>query len=124
MVDRRPGPVDTLATELWGTLAEKLVAIIGTEGFKALLDRSLHVASIPFPWLALPASGDDIPSRLEGLAAALRGQAANEAAQATTFLLSTFTGVLGTLIGQPLTTHLLRSAWGTAFEPDGQDTTQ
>lgn len=124
MVDRHQGDIAASTLPLWSPLAKSLVTIIGQDGFLALLDRSLHVAGEAFPWLLKYAPGAPISSRLEGLQSALSGRAADEATQAMVLLLSTFTGVLATLIGTPLTTNILRTAWGQPFADAVQELTK
>lgn len=124
LVDRHQGDIAACTQQLWTPLAKSLVTIIGQDGFLALLDRSLHVAGEAFPWLLKPALGAHISSRLEALQSALSGRAADEATQAMVLLLSTFTGVLATLIGTPLSTHILRTAWGQPFEDAVQELTK
>lgn len=120
MLSRRPEAVAEVSVGLWLQLSKSLVAIIGQEGFEALYDRSLHLASEAHRWLV-----DEVPhasesTRFERLHSALQSKDLAEATSATVLLLSTFTGILSTLIGQQLTTNILRAAWGDAFEEAAQ----
>lgn len=92
---------------LWERLAVELVATIGRNGFNALYARSLHVVRVQHPWLA-----GDVDPRFEKLRASLEQQTPATAAAASIALLNTFIGTLIQLIGEPLTTAILRSAWG------------
>ncbi|MBS3998690.1 MAG: hypothetical protein KGZ67_15365, partial [Hydrogenophaga sp.] len=51
LLGRQPAQVVDVAVDLWERLAAGLVVIIGTEGFNALYDRSLHLAGEAYPWL-------------------------------------------------------------------------
>lgn len=116
IVSRQPEAVGDMATDLWERLFASLVSIIGNDGFDALYDRSLHLAGATFPWL-LPAHLDPKKhERFSHLKFGLQGRDLQEAGLAMVLLLSTFTSVLSTLIGQELTRNILRSAWGDAFE--------
>lgn len=121
MVARQPERVAEVAVDLWERLSTRLVMIIGNDGFAALYDRSLHLASASHPWLA----PDDPPagthSRFARLKSGLQERQPDDAQAASVLLLTTFTDVLVTLIGQQLTTNILRAAWGDAYEPAAQE---
>jgi hypothetical protein len=121
LVGRSVGDIGDVAQTLWDSLSRQLVALIGQEGFHALYDRSLHLASARFAWLAPADAPTAAQPRLEALACALRARAADEARKATIELLWTFTGLLSSLIGDNLTTNILRTAWGSAFDQAVQD---
>jgi hypothetical protein len=99
-----PGP-DVIA--LWERLAAELSGIIGQNGFDTLYARSVHVARTRHPWLE---EGAD--TGFGRLKAALEGREPAVAGAASVDLLTTFTDTLVQLIGAPLTTAILRSAWG------------
>lgn len=124
MVGRSPGALGDVTRQLWDPLAQQLVALIGQAGFTALFDRSLHLASASFPWLAsTDASTDKLP-RLEALSSALLIRGPDDSIHAVVLLLSTFVELLCTLIGQNLTMNILRTAWGDAFEEAVQEVSQ
>jgi hypothetical protein len=116
MVGRHPHTVCEVALDLWERLSKNLVAIIGSEGFEALYDRSVHLACTTFPWLAPADPEPGNYSRFSRLTSGLRDRSLDEARGATVLLLSIFTSVLSTFIGQQLTTNILRAAWGDAFD--------
>ena len=116
MVVRRPDAIGDVAIELWEGLSKSLTVIIGIEGFEALYDRSLHLVAATFAWLDHDAAPSTNLSRFACLKSGLEGRDFDESVKASALLLSTFTGVLSTLIGQQLTNNILRSAWGDAFE--------
>ncbi|WP_377705275.1 hypothetical protein [Pseudoduganella sp. UC29_71] len=97
---------------LWQQLAKQLCPIIGDGAFDALFARSVHLASTAHPWLR---TGDGVA--LERWYASLE-QHPDEADAASIALLIIFTDTLTLLIGESLTTAILRSAWG----PDVVDT--
>jgi len=91
---------------LWERLSIELVAIIGRIGFNTMYARSIHVVRVQHPWLA-----EDADPRFEKLRNSLDHQAPALAAEASIALLNTFIDTLIQLIGEPLTTAILRSAW-------------
>ena len=97
---------------LWEALAARLVPIIGDDGFRSLLDRSLHLTSKCFPWLAMDLSVWDHSDRFSGLRDNLNSRSAVEAAAAGLALLTTFVATLVELIDEPLVSDMLNSAWG------------
>lgn len=93
------------AVRNWQEMSVRLSPIIGEEGFRLLYKRSLHLAASKIPWLArMPAAAD---ASFSGLEAALEREAPAMAGEASQALLTTFTGLLHTLIGEGLTTRLL-----------------
>ena len=100
---------------LWEALAARLVPIIGDDGFRSLLARSLHLTSKNFPWLAMDLSAWDHSDRFSGLRANLNCRNPGEAAAAGLALLTTFVETLVALLDVPLVSNILRSAWGDHF---------
>ena len=107
-----------ISVQLWDQFATCLAPIVGKDGFQALYDRSLHLAAASYVWL--PSAGGhffesgDTP--FGGLEDSLQGKPAQEALEACILLLGTFVDILSLLIGEHLTTNLMRVAWGPAFE--------
>jgi hypothetical protein len=97
---------------LWEALAARLIPIIGDDGFRSLLQRNLHLTSKVFPWLAMDLSAWDHSERFSGLRANLRCRNPGEAADAGLALLTAFVETLVALLGVPVVSNLLRSAWG------------
>lgn len=99
----------------WRQLARQLCPVIGDAGFMALYLRSLHVARNQYDWLprheALPAE-----AAFAQLEQALQTQDATSAGHASTALLRIFIDTLILLIGELLTTSILREAWGDDVE--------
>ena len=121
VVEKQAKPMGEVAIELWFRLADSVVPIIGADGFDALYDRTLHQASARFSWLLTADLPKGPHSRFMRLKSDLQNAGIEEASQATALMLATFTGVLSTLIGEPLTNKILRAAWGDVFEESAQE---
>jgi len=103
---RRPETVTDDAITLWDRLAVELVAIIGCSGFDTLYARNIHLVRARHPWLA-----DGSDPGFKRLKTGLEGQEAASAGAAAVDLLTTFIDTLIQLIGESLTTTILKSAW-------------
>lgn len=105
---------DGLAS-LWREIDAVLCPIIGQRGVAALYQRSLHLASQTYPWLA---SADDRnqtsidPTQLKAL---LMQQQRSDLIEGGGFLFKTFYELLVSLVGPSLTERLLRSVGGHLF---------
>ncbi|OIQ70435.1 hypothetical protein GALL_479530 [mine drainage metagenome] len=109
-------PMDNVAdagVELWEQMATQIISIIGENGFNSLYERSVFLTQSSFPWLAADALSSRKGHRFAELKMRLEGQAPAQACEANVLLLITFTDILVTLIGEQLTTSILRSAWGS-----------
>jgi hypothetical protein len=97
-------------------LTQHLAQLVGETGVRALLARSVALSSETFPWLAGTISivrpGD---SPWASLRAAMEKQDPRTISEGFCVLLSTFVGLLGRLIGEPLVAHLLHDVWPEAF---------
>ncbi|MHB1085739.1 MAG: hypothetical protein ACYCZA_12990 [Thiobacillus sp.] len=106
-----PGTDADAAMRLWEQMSSKIISIIGAGGFHSLYARSLFIARAHFPWLA----PDEMPALTDQLFAQLKkcfeSQTPMQASAANSLLLITFTDILASLIGEALTTSILRSAW-------------
>lgn len=101
------------AVNLWEQMALQIVALVGEAGFDSLYGRSVFHTRIKFPWLAAGALPPQAEQRFAGLKVSLEKQTPAQAGEANRLLLINFTDVLSSLIGEQVTTHLLRSAWGS-----------
>ncbi|SFU94114.1 hypothetical protein [Pseudoduganella namucuonensis] len=112
---RQPDDVAGTSALLWQRLASRLSPVIGEGGFMALYLRSLHVARSEHGWLPLH---DALPcgAAFTELEQALRRCDPAQAAPASTALLCGFLDTLILLIGELLTTSILREAWGDDVE--------
>jgi len=100
------------AIGLWEQMATQIISIVGEDGFNSLYARSIFLAQPKFPWLAANSLSPQTDQRFAELKKRLEGQTPSQAREANSLLLLTFTGILATLIGEPLTIRILRSAWG------------
>jgi hypothetical protein len=92
---------------LWERLDCELASIIGHVGFSTIYVRSVHLTRGKYPMLAASKGAD-----FSNLRASLEQQAPHEATELNIALLTVFVDTLILLIGDPLTTTLLHSAWG------------
>lgn len=109
---QRPDAVLDVTIELWERLAAGLISIIGEGGFDSLYARSIHLAGASFPWLVPGPPSAQSGARFAQLKFCLESQDGREAGEASIALLITFIDILALLIGEPLTTSILRSVWG------------
>lgn len=100
------------AVDLWEQLASKIISIIGEGGFCSLYVRSIFLAQATFPWFTDCPLSSKIDNRFAKLKLAFAVQTPERACAANCLLLITFTDILASLIGEELTTSILRSAWG------------
>ncbi len=100
------------AIDLWEQMATQIISIVGEGGFNSLYARSVFLAQSSFPWLTAAALSSQHDHRFAQLKTSLAEQTPAQASAANSLLLITFTDILATLIGEPLTTSILRSAWG------------
>ena len=112
LMAQRPEKVADAAINLWEQMATQIISIVGEEGFNSLYARSVFLAQQTFPWLAASSLSQQTDQRFAELKKCLEGQTPSQAREANSLLLLTFTGILAALIGEPLTTRILCSAWG------------
>lgn len=101
------------AIHLWERMAAQIILIVGEEGFDSLYMRSVSLSQSTFPWLAASPLLPLADQRFAELKMSLEGQTPAQAIEANRLLLITFTDVLASLIGEQLTTRILRLAWST-----------
>jgi hypothetical protein len=100
------------AIDLWGSLANQIIAIVGEAGFESIYSRSLYLTQSTFPWLMNTASSPTVGHRFVNLKMSFEGRAPELANEANRLLLTIFTDTLASLIGESLTGRVLDSAWG------------
>lgn len=105
--------VTDAAILLWEQMAAQLILIVGDEGFDSLYARSVSLSRSTFPWLAASSSLPSDGPRFAELKMSLEDQTPEQAIEAHHLLLTTFTDVLASLIGEQLTTRILHLAWNT-----------
>jgi hypothetical protein len=98
--------------DLWEPMATHIIMIVGDGGFNSLYLRAISLAQPTFPWLAATSPPSHASNRFAELVTCLKGQPPEQAKAANNLLLTTFTDILATLIGEDLTIQILRSAWG------------
>jgi hypothetical protein len=99
---------------LWEQIATQIISIIGESGFNSLYARSVFLTRSTFPWLATGPLPPQADQRFAGLKMSLEGKTPAQVSEANSLLLTTFTDILVSLIGEPLTTNILRSAWSNS----------
>lgn len=104
--------VEDAAIDLWEQMATKIVSIVGEGGFNSLYARSVFLTQSTFPWLIAGSLSSQTDHRFAELKMSFEGQTPAQASEANSLLLITFTDILASLIGEQLTTSILRSAWG------------
>lgn len=115
---KRPDAIVVTSEHLWQRLVNELISIIGEGGFQSMYGRSLHQLVARYTWLPLPGTSINMAlasgpaSRFAALAECLTAQSPQDAAEGSIALLCTFIDTLALLIGEHLTTRILRSAWG------------
>jgi len=97
--------------ELWEQIATQIISIVGEGGFNSLYARSVFLTQATIPWLAPGSPAPRTEQRFAQLRRCLDGQTPAQASAANRLLLITFTDILAALIGEQLTTRILRAAW-------------
>ena len=114
-----PKKAEEAAIVIWEQMATQIISIIGVGGFNSLYARSLFLSQSSFPGLAASTSSPQPDQRFAELKKHFEGQSPAKIIEANNRLLCTFTDILATLIGEELTSNILRSAWGD--HAPGQD---
>ena len=107
------------AHRAYDDLARVSAPLIGQVGVDALTGRALHLSQREYPWLDRTREATPRPEQAEGpfaqIVFSLEQQDPAVATEAAGAVFATFTGLLVTFIGEPLTAGLLRKAWPDAF---------
>lgn len=112
LMAQHPEKIADAAIDLWEQMATQIISIVGEGGFNSLYARSVFLTQSSFPWLASGGLSPQQDHRFAQLKTSLAGQMPEQAGAANSLLLTTFTDILAALIGEPLTTGILGSAWG------------
>lgn len=99
------------AFHIWGQMSAQIISIVGVGGFNSLYARSVFLTQSTFPWLAVSIPSRQTSHGFDELKLSLEAQLPAQASEANLLLLITFTDILASLIGEQLTTSILRSAW-------------
>jgi hypothetical protein len=104
----------------WDRVAGCLSPVIGARGVDALFNRSLLLTSTDFPWLSAggPKDGAD---PLANIRMCLEARDPTSAAAASLALLVSFTNLLESLIGEPLTERILGPVWVPISTASGEE---
>ncbi len=124
---RRAGPhADGHATALaalaiWRRMAAQLEPVIGARGVDALFRRALHLTGRQHPWLATAGVRGSSATSLDHVQLQLAAQQAAQATEAAQALLTGFTELLATMVGDALVNRLLAPAWDAPAQPAEQE---
>lgn len=99
------------AVDHWSRLATQIILIVGDAGFDSLYARSVFLSQASYPWLAASSGASQRAPRFADLKTSLEAQTPALAREANSLLLITFTDILASLLGEPLTARILESAW-------------
>lgn len=99
------------AIGLWNQLAKQIITIIGEAGFSSLYARSVALTQAAFPWLEVVKPSTTPVSLFARLKKNFQAQIPVQANNANNQLLIIFTDMLASLIGEELTTFILKSSW-------------
>jgi hypothetical protein len=103
------------AQRAYDELARVSAPLIGQVGVDALTGRALHIAQREYPWLVSAREPEQVDGPFARVIFCLEQQDPAVATEAAGMVFATFTGLLVTFIGAPLTARLLRKAWPDAF---------
>lgn len=109
---RRTDEAANAAIRLWEQMATQVVTMVGDGGFNSLYARSIFLTQSSIPWVAASLPAPPTDRRFATLRLSFEGQDPAQVSEANRLLLITFTNILASLIGEQLTTSILRSAWG------------
>ena len=109
------GALAAAAQRAYDDLAQVSAPLIGQVGVDALTGRTLYLAQQKYPWLGHTREPEQWKGPFAQIVFCLERQDPAVASEAAGAVFATLTGLLGTLIGEPLTVRLLRKAWPDAF---------
>jgi len=111
LVAQHPEKAADTAINLWEQVATQIISIVGEGGFDALYARSVFLTQSTFSWLAVSSLSAQADYRFAELKMSFEDQSPVQVGEANSLLLINFTDILASLIGEQLTTSILRSAW-------------
>jgi hypothetical protein len=117
------GALAAAAQRAYDDLALVSAPLIGQVGVDALTGRALHLAQREYPWLVPTREPEQVEGPFAQVIFCLERQDPAIATEAAGAVFATFTGLLVTFIGEPLTTRLLRKAWPDAFSDGSTEET-
>lgn len=101
----------------WEKLTSRLMPLLGADSVYLIYRRSLDLNKAIYPWLPMASTSTVFKTRFNELRLSLEAQTVEDILHATAALLYTFLEVLAALIGEPLTTVFLRSAFAVPAAP-------
>ena len=111
LTEKHTEKVADAAIGFWEQAATQIISIVGEGGFDSLYARSMFLTRSTFPWLVATSESRQSHHRFADLKTSLEGQTPAQIREANSLLLITFTDILASLIGEPLTARILDSAW-------------
>ena len=112
VVTAKPDAIVDVTVALWQHLSSELISIIGDIGFQSLYSRSIHRTAASNPWIMILHGTRPASAGFADMKLCFEDQIIAEACEASISLLTIFLDILIALIGEHLTTSILRSAWG------------
>jgi hypothetical protein len=119
--DADAAAVAAAARRAYDDLVRILAPLIGQVGIDALAARAVHLAQREYPWLAKTRDPEQAEGPLTHVSISLEQQDPALATEAAAAVLAAFTGLLVTMIGEPLTARLMRQAWPDGFADAGTE---
>ena len=110
-----PEALAAAAQGAYDDLARVSAPLIGQGGVNALTDRALHIVRRQYPWLVVTREAGQTEEPISQVLICLKRQEPAVATEAAGAVFASFTGLLATFIGEPLTVRLLRKAWPDAL---------
>jgi hypothetical protein len=110
-----PGALAAAAQRAYDDLALVSAPLIGQVGVDALTGRAWHLVQRQYPSLVSTREPEQAEGPFAQVMFCLKRQDPAVATDAAGAVFATFTGLLVTFIGEPLTARLLRQAWPDAF---------
>jgi hypothetical protein len=101
-----------VTVQLWQQLATELVAIMGVTGFQSIYEKSRTVTGDAQLELLFPVALQRSDFLFSSVQKDFAAQERDAAADASVILFFTFLDILAAMIGERLTSSILRSAWG------------
>jgi hypothetical protein len=105
----------TAAQRAYNDLTRVSAPLIGQVGVDALTGRALHLVQREYPWLVPTGEPEPADGPFAQVMFCLERQDPAVVTEAAGAVFATFTGLLVTFIGEPLTIRLLRQAWPDVF---------
>jgi hypothetical protein len=122
--DAEAAALAAAARRAYDEIAGVLAPLIGQVGIDAVAARAVHLAQREYPWLATTREPEHAEGPFTQISFALEQQDPALATEAVAALLATFTALLATLIGEPLTTRAIRTAWSDSLADAGTEETR